>query len=72
MREHYVIASGERTWKTADEQLLPVHGAGHGVISGRLVVAGGATRQGALSTLSWTTVTQRYRPAGFGSKHFES
>lgn len=72
MHEHYLIDVGERRWRDGDEQLLPVHGAGYGVISGRLVVAGGATRQGALSTVSWTTVTQRFRPSGYGTKHFES
>jgi N-acetylneuraminic acid mutarotase len=72
IHEHYVIARGERRWSSGDEQMLPVHGAGYGVISRRLIVAGGATRQGVFSTVSWTAVTQRYRPSGYDTKHYES
>jgi N-acetylneuraminic acid mutarotase len=72
IREHYVIARGERSWRSADELLLPVHGAGFAVISGRLLVAGGASRQGLFSTVSWTSVTQRFRPSGYGTQHYES
>jgi hypothetical protein len=48
------LPSGAGDWQPAPPLPLPVHGAGDGVVGGRLVVAGGASRQGALSVFSWT------------------
>ncbi|MGH2757998.1 MAG: Kelch repeat-containing protein, partial [Actinomycetota bacterium] len=53
--EHYVLAAASRRWRSASRQLLPVHGAGYAVHAGRFLVAGGATREGLLSTISWTS-----------------
>ncbi len=63
--EHYVIAPRSRRWRSASRALLPVHGAGYAVHAGRFLVAGGATREGALSTISWTPIVQAFRPQGF-------
>lgn len=59
---HWSIAPGERRWRAESEPVLAVHGAGFGVIRGRLYVAGGASRQGALSVLSYSDVTQSFAP----------
>jgi N-acetylneuraminic acid mutarotase len=48
------LPPGADDWQPAAPLPLPVHGAGDGVVGGRLVVAGGASRQGALSIFSWT------------------
>jgi hypothetical protein len=64
-----VVGGGivHRHWRLADdrdrwEPLLPpplvTHGSADGVLDGRLVIAGGASRQGALSPTSWTATTQ--------------
>jgi N-acetylneuraminic acid mutarotase len=63
--EHFRLLAGSTRWRTAARLALPVHGAGYGVVSGRLVVAGGAAREGLLSTISWTPITQLYFPEGF-------
>jgi hypothetical protein len=39
---------------------MPVHGAAFGTAPSVLFIAGGATRPGATSILSWTGVTQIY------------
>jgi hypothetical protein len=65
---HYALAPGARRWARADRAALPVHGAGFGVVSDLLVVAGGASREGILSTISWTPVTQIFFPGGFPSR----
>jgi N-acetylneuraminic acid mutarotase len=65
---HVVLAGGGREWEQAPRPLLPVHGAGYGVLPDRgddaLVIAGGARRQGVLSAVSWTGITQVHRPGG--------
>jgi N-acetylneuraminic acid mutarotase len=63
--EHYVLAARSRRWRSTSRALLPVHGAGYAVHAGRFLVAGGATREGVLSTISWTPVVQAFRPQGF-------
>lgn len=59
-RAHYVIADARSRWRRAPEPILAVHGAAHGVIGDRLLVAGGASRQGAFSVLSWTGLLQSF------------
>lgn len=59
--EHVFIGAGDRTWRTAPGAALPVHGAASCVYVNLLIVTGGATREGLLSTISWTPVTQMYR-----------
>jgi len=59
---HFVLARKSTRWREAAKPILAVHGAGAGVIDGQLVIAGGARRQGALSVLAWTGVTQAYEP----------
>jgi N-acetylneuraminic acid mutarotase len=58
IRSHLVLPRGDREWIEAPRPLLAVHGGGYCAHGGRLFVAGGASRQGALSTVSWTGVTQ--------------
>lgn len=57
---HLVLRPGGDRWEELGPPMLAVHGAGYGVVGDELVVAGGARRQGLLSVLSWTGVTQRY------------
>jgi N-acetylneuraminic acid mutarotase len=57
---HLVLRPGGDRWEELGPTMLAVHGAGYGVVDDELVVAGGARRQGLLSVLSWTGVTQRY------------
>jgi hypothetical protein len=64
---HVVLAPGAEAWEPAPEPLLPVHGAGYGVLpdgpgTEALVIAGGSRRQGVLSVLAWTALTQEHRP----------
>lgn len=61
---HYVLASGASEWATAASPVLAVHGAGHGVVGDRLYVAGGSARQGPLSFVAWTGVTQSFTSRG--------
>jgi hypothetical protein len=61
---HLVLRPGEDGWEELGPPMLAVHGAGYGVVGDELVVAGGARRQGLLSVLSWTGVTQRYSDPG--------
>lgn len=61
--EHFVLTRGGREWRTGSRPVLGVHGAGFAVHGGRLIIAGGASRQGALSVVSWTGVTQVFAPA---------
>lgn len=60
--EHFVLPQGADAWEDAPLPALPVHGPASGVLDGRLVITGGASRQGAFSTLSWTGVTQVFDP----------
>jgi N-acetylneuraminic acid mutarotase len=61
--EHLVLDPQVGTWRQAAPAPLGVHGAGGGVVGGRLVVTGGAARQGGLSVLAWTGFTAAYEPA---------
>lgn len=56
--KHYVLRLKSDRWETAAPPPLPVHGAAYGVIGGKLVIVGGASRNGALSVISWTNVMQ--------------
>lgn len=47
-------------WQEAPRPVLAVHGAASGVVFGKLVIAGGSRRQGALSVLGWTALTQAF------------
>ncbi|SNR32994.1 N-acetylneuraminic acid mutarotase [Haloechinothrix alba] len=62
LQRHFLLPSGADTWEEGPESMLAVHGAGYGVVRDELVIAGGASRQGLLSPLSWSEVTQRYAP----------
>lgn len=55
---HFVLEKGDDGWTEAERPLLAVHGAAFCSHGGRLFLAGGASRQGALSTISWTGLTQ--------------
>jgi N-acetylneuraminic acid mutarotase len=57
---HYVFGKRGTRWKELPRQPLGVHGAAYGVWDDALVVAGGASRNGALSVISWTDTTQLY------------
>ncbi len=59
---HYVLDPATGTWSRGPAALLAVHGAAVEEVAGLLVIAGGARRQGALSILAWTGVTQRFNP----------
>jgi N-acetylneuraminic acid mutarotase len=59
---HWVLEPGDDEWSQGPASRLPVHGAADGVIDGRLYVAGGASRQGALSAVSWTDEVQVLEP----------
>jgi N-acetylneuraminic acid mutarotase len=56
--DHFILPAGSTHWEKRPAEMLPVHGAAFGYVPGVMFVAGGATRQGALSVLSWTNVTQ--------------
>lgn len=60
--DHFVLDRGAEQWLTGTPALLAVHGGGYGVHEDKLIIVGGASRQGALSTISWTDVTQVFRP----------
>ncbi len=60
LSDHVQLDEGAERWEERPRQMLPVHGAGFGVFERSLIVAGGASRQGAMSVLSWTNVTQTY------------
>lgn len=51
---------GEPRWQRRPEPMLAVHGAAFGTSDRSLVIAGGASRNGALSIVSWTNVTQTF------------
>lgn len=59
---HFMLDLVSGTWSTGPESLLAVHGAASDEVAGILLIAGGARRQGALSVLAWTGVTQRFNP----------
>jgi hypothetical protein len=49
-------------WTEVHAPVVAAHGTASGVIEDGLVISGGALRQGALSVLAWTAVTQRFEP----------
>jgi hypothetical protein len=57
---HYVFGKKGSRWKPLAREPLGVHGAAYGVYRDSLVIAGGAARNGALSVISWSDVTQLY------------
>lgn len=59
---HWVLDPAVGSWEPGAPSRLPVHGAADGVVGGRLHVAGGATRQGALSVTAWTDEVQVLDP----------
>lgn len=67
---HFVLANNGK-WGRAARAILPVHGAGYAVLARRLVLAGGAAREGLFSTVSWTPITQGYGPEGFFLKQIQ-
>jgi N-acetylneuraminic acid mutarotase len=58
---HLVLRRGADAWEALDGPPLPVHGAAGGAVDGELLVAGGASRQGPLSAISWTDYAARFR-----------
>jgi hypothetical protein len=62
LKGHYTLEDGGQRWERRPPSPLAVHGAGYGSDGERLIIAGGASRPGALSTISWTGVTQTYEP----------
>lgn len=59
---HRVLEVADGSWSERPPPPLAVHGAGAGVLDGRLVVAGGAARQGLLSPLAWTGFSAAREP----------
>lgn len=59
---HFVLDPATGTWSRGPSALLAVHGAAVDEVAGLLVIAGGARRQGVLSIVAWTGVTQRFNP----------
>jgi hypothetical protein len=57
---HYVFGAKGTRWKPLAREPLGVHGAAYGVWEESLIVAGGASRNGALSVISWTDATQLF------------
>jgi Kelch motif protein len=69
---HYILDIGSGVWATGPNALLPVHGAASDEVGGVLIIAGGARRQGTLSVLAWTGVTQRFNPREAPATSFPS
>lgn len=59
---HYRLTPRTSRWEEQPRPILAVHGAGGGAAGDQLIVVGGARREGALSVLAWTGVTQVYDP----------
>lgn len=57
---HYVLHAGAPDWVAAPKPPTPTHGAGYGAYRGKLIIAGGATRQGLLSFTAWSGSTLIY------------
>jgi hypothetical protein len=49
-------------WQELSPPPLAVHGAHGASLDGRLLIVGGALRQGAFSRFSWTGANQAYLP----------
>ncbi len=60
--KHFALDRNGDRWREDSAAILRVHGAGFGMYKDTLIIAGGASRQGALSTISWTGVTQSFEP----------
>jgi N-acetylneuraminic acid mutarotase len=60
--EHFRLAPDATKWESAPLPILPVHGAASAVVSGNLVLFGGARRQGTLSVIAWTGLCQAFAP----------
>ncbi|HEX9712863.1 MAG TPA: kelch repeat-containing protein [Actinomycetota bacterium] len=60
---HYHLLPGAQTWQEAPLPIVATHGSASAVLSDKLVIVGGARRQGALSPLGWTGIVQVY-PSG--------
>lgn len=63
IERHLVLPDRAPGWQELHAPPLAVHGAAAGVIGGRLLVAGGASRQGLLSTISWSDYAAWFDPA---------
>src|SRR5262249_47044530 len=61
---HYVFRAHGTRWKKLASPPLAVHGPAFGVWNGALVLGGGASRNGALSIIAWTDVTQLFTATG--------
>lgn len=57
---HFHLLPGGQAWQEAELPIVATHGSASAVLNSDLVVVGGARRQGALSVLGWTGVTQVY------------
>jgi N-acetylneuraminic acid mutarotase len=62
LQAHLVLPQRADVWEEATPAPVSTHGAGRGVIGGRLFVAGGSARQGLLSPAAWTPSTAAYDP----------
>jgi hypothetical protein len=60
--KHYVLPPGATQWIEAPLPILATHGSAATVMRGSLVITGGSRRQGALSPIGWTGLTQVYSP----------
>jgi N-acetylneuraminic acid mutarotase len=60
LQDHFLLKEDSTTWERRAPPPLPVHGAAFGAYQDVMFIAGGSTRQGALSVLSWTGLTQVY------------
>ena len=50
-------------WEAAPAPPLPVHGTDGAMLQGTIVIAGGASRHGALSVAGWSRAFQLFKPA---------
>lgn len=60
---HFILRPGSTTWEEIEPPILVTHGSATGILSGSMLVVGGARRQGAWSPISWTGVLQVWQPA---------
>lgn len=61
--KHYHLLPAGQAWQQAQLPIVATHGSASVVLSDRLMIIGGARRQGALSPLGWTGIVQVY-PGG--------
>lgn len=62
VKRHFSIAPDEAEWERESDAMVQFHAAASGVIDGRLYIAGGSRRQGPLSPLAYTGLTQSFGP----------